>query len=483
MSVVNTVLRSLSNPYVLIVIVLVALFLVFVVGVKPKGSPPIVSVGLPIIGPIRAFLKNPFFLALDSYKKYGEVFTIKLLHKRLTFLVGPEAGEHFFKATDEQLSQNEIYAFSVEIFGKGVVYDVEPSVRLEQIRFISGALRGEQLKSYVPDMRAEAEQFFAAKWGSEGVIDLRESLSELIILTAARCLMGPEIRENLFERVSFLFNKLDAGLLPLTVFWPTAPIRQHRERDAAREEMVQLFASIMAQRKANPGRKYNDVLDVFMSATYKDGRALTEREIAGLMIALLFAGQHTSSITSSWTGLQLLRPENRRHLEAVLREQDALIQEFGDELNYDVIEKMDRLYVSIKEALRLNPPLPFVMRATKQPFEAGGYIVPAGDLIFVSPPLSHRMERIFKDCETFDPERFLAPRFEDRAYRYAYAGFGGGRHACLGENFAYLQIKTIWSVLFRKYDMELVDPYPTPDWEALVVGNHPCRIRYSLKKA
>ncbi len=34
-----------------------------------------------------------------------------------------------------------------------------------------------------------------------------------------------------------------------------------------------------------------------------NGRALTEEEITGLLIAVLFAGQHTSSITTAWTGL------------------------------------------------------------------------------------------------------------------------------------------------------------------------------------
>lgn len=43
-----------------------------------------------------------------------------------------------------------------------------------------------------------------------------------------------------------------------------------------------------------------------MDARYTDGRQLTEEEVAGLMIALLFAGQHTSSVTGSWTGLHLL---------------------------------------------------------------------------------------------------------------------------------------------------------------------------------
>jgi sterol 14-demethylase len=43
----------------------------------------------------------------------------------------------------------------------------------------------------------------------------------------------------------------------------------------------------------------------------------------------------------------------------------------------------------------------------------------------------------------------------------------------MGENFAYLQIKTIWSVLLRNFDIELVGELPKPDYTAMVVGMPP----------
>ncbi len=60
--------------------------------------------------------------------------------------------------------------------------------------------------------------------------------------------------------------------------------------------------------------------------------------------------------------------------------------------------------------------------------------------------------------------------FPLRLGKYRWLGFGAGRHACMGENFAYLQIKTIWSVLLRDFDLELVGELPKPDYTAMVVG-------------
>ena len=46
---------------------------------------------------------------------------------------------------------------------------------------------------------------------------------------------------------------------------------------------------------------------------------------------------------------------------------------------------------------------------------------------------------------------------------------------------AVLQIKTIWSVLLRNFDFELIDPFPEPDFESMVVGPKPCRIKYTRR--
>tara|TARA_B100000795_G_C22405243_1_gene288703 strand:- start:157 stop:381 length:225 start_codon:yes stop_codon:yes gene_type:complete len=73
-------------------------------------------------------------------------------------------------------------------------------------------------------------------------VELRKVFSELIIMTASSCLMGPEIRENLSGEIARIYHSLDGGLTPLSTLWPSAPVAKHRERDAARKEMVGIFS-------------------------------------------------------------------------------------------------------------------------------------------------------------------------------------------------------------------------------------------------
>jgi hypothetical protein len=65
-----------------------------------------------------------------------------------------------------------------------------------------------------------------------------------------------------------------------------------------------------------------------------------------------------------------------------------------------------------------------------------------GDVVAVSPNFNHVLPQIFERPESYEPDRFMPPRDEDKKKPFAYMGFGGGRHACIGQNFAYLQVRT-----------------------------------------
>lgn len=451
-----------------------------------KGKLPPMIPCLPLIGGFLKFVKGPLPLIDASYKEIGDVFTVPLFHKRITFLVGPHVSSHFFKATDDALSQKEVYQFNVPTFGPGVVFDVDHLVRREQFRFFADALRTSNLKTYVKMMVDEAEAFFA-NWGEEGEVDLLEELSGLIILTASRCLMGREVREHLFETVSMLFHDLDMGMQPISVLFPYLPIPAHNKRDKSRAELARIFAKIISNRRST-GASEGDLLQTFIDAKYKSGRHMTDTEITGMLIAALFAGQHTSSITSTWSGMMIL--SRKAHCWPILEKEQkqAMSVENGDGVSYDSLLKMDYLYVCIKEALRMHPPLIMLMRFVHDSFEVTSktgdtYTIPKGHIVATSPKYAMTLDSVFKEPEKYDPERFLSPREEDKVMPFSYIGFGGGRHGCMGETFAYLQIKVIWSMIIRNFDLDLHGQLPEPDYIAMVVGpKPPCKIRYRRRK-
>ncbi|XP_010421091.1 PREDICTED: sterol 14-demethylase-like [Camelina sativa] len=457
-------------------VVIVVLFLTMVVTKlitslpsKKKKSvrvPPVLQAWPPLIGTLIRFMKGPISMLREEYPKLGSVFTVKLLHKNITFLIGPEVSEHFFNAFESELSQKEVYRFNVPTFGPGVVFDADYPIRMEQFRFFADALKVDNLRSYVDPMVREAADSFS-KWGESGEVDLSVELERLIILTASRCLLGREVREQLFDDVSALFHELDNGMLPISVLFPYLPIPAHRCRDRARAKLAQIFSKIIASRKRSGDKSEHDMLQCFIDSKYKEGRETTESEVTGLLTAALFAGQHTSAITSTWTGAYLMR--DKHYLLAAKDEQKKLIEKHGDKINYDILSEMDVLFRCIKEALRLHPPLIVLMRASHR--EGKTYEIPKGHIVATSPVFANRLPHVYKDPDNFDPDRFSPGREEDKAAGpFSYISLGAGRHECLGGPFAYMQIKAIWSLLLRNFELELVSPFPETDWNAMVVG-------------
>lgn len=297
---------------------------------KVADAPPIWDGGLPIVGHFGSFASNPLATIRAGYAAKGNTFTMRFLNYNLTFLIGPDAHTPFFRANDEELSQNEPYRFMTPIFGRGIVFDAPIDIKDQQLRFVASALKGTALRSYVPQIVMETAAFLDTL-GDEGELDLMDAMANLTILTASRCLLGREVRETLFGEVSHLLRELDEGINPIAIFFPNAPLPafwcvrvrprprgrgsflnphpppfSRRRRDKARKAIGELFAGVIRNRRANAGEKPDDMLQAFMDAEYRDGSKCTDDQITGMLLGTLFAGQHTSSISSTWTILNLL---------------------------------------------------------------------------------------------------------------------------------------------------------------------------------
>ena len=114
---------------------------------------------------------------------------------------------------------------------------------------------------------------------------------------------------------------------------------------------------------------------------------------------------------------------------------------------------LERTTMVVKESMRLYPPAYATGRRAEIDDELGGYRIPAGAELAVSPWATHRHPRFWDDPERFDPERFTPERESDR-HPYAYFPFGRGPRACIGSNFAMLESLIAVAVLVRRFRIE-----------------------------
>jgi sterol 14-demethylase len=443
-----------------------------------RREPPRVSGDDGGTGHLEELARDPIGLMQRVRDECGPVGEFRLAERPVVLVTGAEANEWFFRAAEEDLDQAEAYPFMTPIFGAGVVFDAPPERRREMLH--NQALRDRFMRGHAATIAGEVDGM-VRQWDASGEIDLLDWFAELTIYTSSACLIGKRFRDDLDRRFAVLYHDLERGTDPIAYVDPYADIESFRRRDAARQGLVELVASIMDARAAAPAPADDerDLLDVMMSISNEDGTPRFSADyVTGAFISMMFAGHHTTSGTAAWTLIELLRhPEV---MDDVVRELDGLYAG-GEEVSYQALRAMPRLEAAIKESLRLHPPLILVLRVAKRDLDVAGYRIEAGKMVGASLAVSNRIPEDFPEPDAFVPERYLEPRAEDAANPWTWIPFGAGRHRCVGAPFAMMQLKAIFSMLLRQWEFELAQPpdsYRNDHTKMVVQLQHPCLARY-----
>jgi sterol 14-demethylase len=401
----------------------------------------------------------------------GDIGRFRLADRDVVLVSGAEANEQFFRAPDSTLDQAAAYPFMTPIFGKGVVFDASPEERQQMLK--NQALRGDMMRGHATTIEAEIRRM-VADWGDAGEIDLLDFFAELTIYTTSACLVGRPFREELDSSFAHHYHELERGTDAIAYVDPYADIESFRRRDAAREQLVGLVQGIIDRRRARGSvpKEDRDLLDVLISID------MSADHITGIFISMMFAGHHTSSGTASWALIELLRhPDTMTEVVAELDELYA----GGSEVSFQALRSIPVLESALKETLRLHPPLIILMRVVREEIELAGHRISPGTVVAASPRVSNRIAADFPDPERFDPGRYRDPRQEDLQNRWTWIPFGAGKHRCVGNAFAMMQMKAIFSVLLRDYEFEMAQPSDSyrDDCSKMVLQlEQPCRVRY-----
>lgn len=467
---------------------------------------PIVPYLFPWIGSAVTYGSSPYEFFEKNRQKYGDVFAFVMVGRVMTVCLGPRGHDFVFNAKLADVSAEEAYNTLTEpVFGKGVIYDCSNARLMEQKKFAKAALTRDAFRTYVPKIIKEVKDYMAnpEKFGQPGQkLEVLEVTPEITTYTASRTLMGDEMRNKFTKRTAQLYSDLDKGFTPLNFVFPNLPLPYYKRRDIAHDEIQGQYLEVIKKRRATDqiGEYNRDLIDAIMNtAVYKDGVAMTDEEIANLCIGILMGGQHTSATTSAWALMHLAqKPE---YQELILEEQKRVL---GDnELSFDDLQEMPMLNAVIKETLRLHNPLHSIFRKVMRPLHIPGtnYTVPKGHYVMVSPGHTHTHNDWFKEAAKFMPERWLDEEEVKKVtggngtatvdYGFGavtkgasspFLPFGAGRHRCIGEQFAMMQLGTIMTTFVREIKWTLpegVTDVPPIDFQSMVtLPKPPAEIVY-----
>ncbi|KAF4629507.1 hypothetical protein G7Y89_g8639 [Cudoniella acicularis] len=453
----NSILERASPalPYILItslafISISIVIHIVKQIVFSNKDEPPLVFSWLPLIGSTIEYGTHPYKFYFKYQKKFGNTFSFILVGRKHTFMK----------------------------------YSLTP----------------DKLQSYAPLFFNEMGRYIDKAdcfRGDKGIFDVVESVAIMTLFTAARSLQGREVRESLNGELANLYHDLDMSFIPINFYLPGLPLPVNRRRDRAREKIVAIYKNIIANRRRlgeRGAREEDDMIWNLMRSIYKNGTPVPDHEIAHMMIGLLMAGQHNSYSVESWI---LFRLASRPDIQEELYQEQLKV--LGSEIKLSATRgAVDRLPLHkmvVRETLRLHEPIHTVMRAvksplhftTKDPLTASDrtYTIPPSHVLISAPGVTAQSKEFFPNPDQWDPHRWdgISDFGEDtgknppgnvalsRSAASAYLPFGAGRHRCVGETFAYLQLSTITAFMVRNFKFRSLpghEAIPETDYKSMI---------------
>ena len=394
---------------------------------------------------------DPLPILLDHYERYGPIFSIRMLHAKVVFMIGPEANSYVTVTHPQNFHWREgSFGDLIPLLGDGLL-TIDGGYHDRARRIMMPAFHREQIEAAVATMTAEA-QAAIGRLEAGRVADIYAWARNLAMRIAMRALLGLDPDEAgkgaaaaaHFERaLGFYGTEYHLRLLR----GPRSPWRRLMRSRAALDRIV---GEEIARRRAAADSDRHDILSLLLSARDADGSGFSDEEVRDQLMTLMFAGHDTSTSTLSFLFYELAR--NPRALAELQAEQDRVLG--GEPPTPAQLEReLPYLEMVVDEVLRLYPPAWIGPRRAVRDFEFEGATVPAGAHVNYCSWASHRLPEVFPEPEAFIPERFERER-KAALPRGAYVPFGGGSRICIGKRFGQTEVKLVATMLLQRLRLE-----------------------------
>jgi cytochrome P450 len=411
----------------------------------------------PSIVRTRRFANEPLPMLLDAYERFGPIFTLRLFHSNVVFMLGPAANHYITVSHASNFTWRESHFRDlIGLMGDGLL-TIDGDFHRRSRRIMLPAFHREHIAASAEAIIDETTRALD-ELTPGATVDLYAWTRHLAVRVAMRALFGvdPDGEQarsidaaGLFEEaLSFYASEYFLRVLRGR-FSPWA-----RMQRAARRLDALIYSEIAERRST--GERGQDVLSLLLDASDEDGNTLTDLQIRDEVMTLLFAGHDTTTSTVSFMFYELARHPDI--LARLLAEQGAQLGGERPTASQLMSGELAELEMVLAETLRKYPPAWVGPRRAVEQFEFEGHTVPARAFVNYCSWASHHLPDVFAEPEEFRPERF-SPEASAALPRGAYVPFGGGSRTCIGMRFGQLEVRTIATLVLSRCTLALPDDF------------------------
>jgi cytochrome P450 len=412
--------------------------------------------GYPVIGNTLEQLSDYRGFTMRMVAKYGRVYRNNSFGGRSVALHGPEANELVMFDRDKIFSSEQGWGPVLNLlFPRGLMLMDFEKHRADR-KVLSVAFKPEPMRHYAESLN-EGIKDRVASWSGQ-TFQFYAAIKKLTLDLAATSFLGIPFGPEADKVNKAFVDMVQASIGVVRVPMPFTAMGRGAK---GRAYLVDYFGRMVPERREGTGE---DIFSQICRARDDNGDYMSADAIVDHMNFLMMAAHDT--ITSSITSLVWMLAKHPEWQDK-LREEMLAVSPAGEGVGHNSLGELELTEWAFKEALRLVPPVPSFPRRALKDFEYGGYMIPAGTSVGVSPAFTHMMPEHWPEPEKFDPMRF-SPEVARERHKYAWVPFGGGAHMCLGLHFAYMQAKIFFHHVITTHRI-VVAPGYEPKWQVLPI--------------
>lgn len=418
---------------------------------QSTGARPPRARSMPVLGSIPFLASNPLSFFLNSALRGGPLVELNMVRARTYLVSAPDDVKRIL--VDNNKNYIKAYDITKPVLGNGLI-NSEGDLWLRQRRLMQPSFSRQMMAEYQPVM-VQATQEMIATWRSQPQ-QTRDISAEMMLLTQTiilRTMFSTDIGGQAKEIAADFATTLEyfnSFLLSPGEFIHKLPTPTNLRFKAALRRLEELVYRIITERRKQGSSQRRDLLSAMMEARDPEtGAAMSDKQMRDEIMTIFLAGHETTASLLGWTFYLL---SQRPEIEAQVRAE--LASELGGrEPGLDDTSRLTFTRQVLDEALRLYPPAWMFARILVGEDTLGGYTLPAGVVVMLSPYVTHRLPEFWEAPEQFMPERFTAEKVNARP-RYTYFPFGGGPRQCIGMPFAMLEAPLILAMVMQAFKLE-----------------------------
>ena len=419
------------------------------------------------------FNQHPFNLLSDLGERTEAILVFRVAGEKIYFFNEPDLVKEVLVTNHAKLQKGRALNRLKPTLGNGLLTS-EGELHQKQRRIIQPVFNHRNLQAYAAPMAARASKL-SASWEDSQPVNMTAAMIALTLSIVCQTLFGADV-ESETSRVGELMTKIVEAfpflLSPFAGVLEMLSFSKLREAAAARAELHGIVQRMIAARRSSCNQR-SDLLGLLFAAQDQETESgMSEQQLEDEVTTIFMAGHETTANALAWTFYLLAQhpgfdQQLRIQLCQVLGDRPPAVAQLPE------LTLLDQL---IHESLRLYPPAWTIGRRAIEDVQIGSAEISKGSLLVVSPWTMHRSERFYAHPAEMRPERWTET-FRRQLPKYAYFPFGGGPRQCIGEGFAWMELKVLLAVLLRHWRIELIPGQNIRPKPAITLrSNHPIRV-------